>query len=158
MVHFYYRKFIKCYLEEFVPNACRIMRIEYEFSHAGQQDGHGPWHGDLRRDFAECIFRNMDVEPIKECLKNNNIKGFGDFLSYGMTVEPTNAKSPDLFSMPVYLMKLWFSFSPEEDANFLAKQFIKSGTKNEIRNRKFRQNTSSVEGFHERWNLSTLQM
>lgn len=127
MVYFYSRKIVKCYLEDW-RDKCAIgnvaLNIEYEFTHAGQQDGHGPWHRDDRRDFAECVIRNIEREPIAVLLRDNGIIGINGIDHTSINVKPLNVLDKNCF-MPLYHMHLKIFFRPLEDTHLsLACQLI----------------------------------
>jgi hypothetical protein len=126
MVYFYHRKMLKCYLRERMPFTIDQLMIEYEFTESAQEDGHAPWHRDNRRSFAECVIRNIEIEPIMAVLCEHDIKGFKAIRGCGIKVKPVGKLDPDCF-MPLYRMDLWIQFTPEEDTHkSLANQLLNS--------------------------------
>lgn len=112
MVYFFHRKILSAilYKQEF---ACDQLVIQMEFTEAGQMDGHMPAHGDMERDFAEALIRNIPQEELLQIFKDNDIKGFKRiFNSCSATVIKTNRFEN---FMPVMIMELRLAFSPEVD-------------------------------------------
>lgn len=110
-------------MKEHVENVVDYMILEVEFTHAHQEDGHMPAHGDMDRDFAEAIIRNIPREPIAKLLEENNIKGLKIGQSgYGVKVKTTERSE---FFMPVFEMEIRIPVTREENQSIsLANQLL----------------------------------
>ena len=121
MVHFMHLELISAKMDN--PH---LMIIEIEFTHPCQQDGHGPWHGDDARCFAEAILRNLPREKVAQLLKDNNINGLKIDKGTGVKVWNMNASDRNTFC-PMHKMEIRLHVSPEPDTHVsLADQLLNS--------------------------------
>ena len=121
MVHFMHLDLVSAKLADHQPN---LLILEIEFTQAGQQDGHGPWHGDDARDFAEAIIRNLPREKLAKLLKDNNINGLKIDRGSGVTTWDLNVLQKDHF-MPLKRMEIRIGFGLEPDTHVsLADQLL----------------------------------
>lgn len=118
-------KLLSAKLKERAPNTSDTLILNIEFTDHFQEDGHGPWHGDHERDFAEAIVRNLPREPIAELLQANEISGFGNISGCGVIVHKTD-RSENF--MPVFAMEVRICFSRNETYTSLANQLLDSVT------------------------------
>lgn len=123
MVHFMHLDLLSARMADHQPN---LLILEIEFTHPSQQDGHGPWHGDDARDFAEAILRNLPREKLVALLKEQNINGLKIQKGSGVQVWDLNKLHKDNFC-PLHKMEIRISCVPEPDTHVsLANQLMGS--------------------------------
>ncbi len=121
MVHFMHLDLVSVKMAE---NQSNLMILEVEFTHPSQTDGHGPWHGDDARDFAEAIIRNIPREKVVKFLKDNNINGLKIEELTGVQVWEKNLLHPNNYT-PLYRMEIRIHCVPEPDTHLsLANQLL----------------------------------
>lgn len=123
MVHFMHLDLISAKMADHQPN---LLILEIEFTHPSQQDGHGPWHRDDARCFAEAILRNLPREKVAQILKDHNINGLKIQKGSGVQVWNLNVLHPDYY-MPKMKMEIRVHCVPEPDTHLsLADQLLES--------------------------------
>ena len=113
MVYFMHLKLLSAKMVKGGLHAVNYLTLEVEFTQPSQEDGHMPSHGDMRRDFAESIIRNLPRRPVADLLKKEGIRGFKESGRW----TAANVQKTDRIEcfLPVYIMELRIPVVVEED-------------------------------------------
>lgn len=113
MVHFFTSKVLSASVERQDAENC-LLKIQVRFTLPSQQDGHGPMHGDLDRDYTEVLLNNLDQVPIVAALSDAQIGSVGKIKEVQVAVRPVGKLCPDNF-MPLLDMDLKIRFQEQSD-------------------------------------------